>query len=309
MNLTPVKDSSLEGLSINIPTLPHTLMLAMGLSREADTIAIDDVVDVIQNDPGAVTRVLRVVNSAFYGMRKEITTIRRAVVVMGPEAVLGILMSMSLGDMKDSMNIVDNQIFNRLVRHSIATGFLTKQLVLKSRLVHDENTDRQEYLNEAFTMGLLHDFGKIVILYNYPNEAAELYDSVSAVDTPNLQLLDNERKVFGFDHVQAGKHLMDALNFLPFMTKVVAHHHSWTAASSFEPSLQHLLYFVAAGNKLANSLGYSFNHTISRLSVQQDPMWDVMLQEKVFDVEDKEALFLELFGLSDQVSGYVNEVT
>ena len=309
MNIAPVRNSSLEGLNVTIPTLPHTFLLAMGLSREVDKIAIDEVVDVIQNDPGAVTRVLRVVNSAFYAMRTEVTNVRRAVVALGPEAVLGIVMSMSLIDMKNNLQVVTNDVFQKLVRHSIASGYLARQLVLMSRLAHEETPENQDYPNEAFTMGLLHDFGKIVLMFNYPDEAADFYINQTDADMDDAILQARECEVFGFDHVQAGEYLMNELNFLHSMTDIVARHHDWNDVEHLRPSTKHLLYFVVASNKLVNSMGLCFNHLISRQSLYEDPFWDVFFAEDLFEEKDRTVLFEKIYGLHDQVEAYVHEVT
>jgi HD-like signal output (HDOD) protein len=93
-----------NSLKIDLPVLPHTFLMATGLLRQIDQITIDEVVEVLENDPGAVTRILRVVNSAYYSMRQEVTSLHRAVIVLGPETVLGIVMSVSLTDMKDNRN-------------------------------------------------------------------------------------------------------------------------------------------------------------------------------------------------------------
>lgn len=308
MNTNPTDNASIKGLRIDIPTLPHTLLMAMGLSREADRVSIDEVARVIENDPAAVARVLRMVNSAYYALRNEVTNVRRAVVALGPESVLSIVMSMCLIDLKGNLAVVTNDAFQRLVRHSIATGYLARQLVSMSRLAYEANSDRADFLGEAFTLGLLHDFGKIVLLYNYPDQAAALYDEPPPADTPAEVLLAGERAAFGFDHVQAGEHLMHELHFLDFMVEVVARHHDWTAAADLDPSVRRLVYFVVAGNNLANALGFELDHKISREAMEGDVFWDVFLEENLIETRDRDTFFQDVAKLERMTGAYVHEV-
>ena len=308
MNAAPLGNPSLEGLSLSIPTLPHTFLLAMGLSRDMDNVEIDEVADIIQNDPGAVTRILHVVNSAFHGLRSEITNVKRAVIALGPEAVLGILMSMGMIDMQQSMDLVSHQTFRKLVRHSIATGYLSRQLVLRSSFAKEEGPEGRDIPNEAFMMGLLHDFGKIVLMSNFPNEAVKLYGRQEGLGITVAELRTEERETFGFDHVEAGEYLMNELNFLHSMTNVVAYHHDWRNSEHINSSTRVLLHFTVASNKLANALGLEFNNKITRQSLQEDPIWDVLFSRRLFPESDKEILLQELFELDQKVELYVNEV-
>ncbi len=297
----------LENLNVNLPVLPHTFLLAMGLSRQVDEVEIDEVVEVIENDPGAVTRVLRVVNSAYYGLRREITSLHRAVVGLGPQAVLGIVMSVSLEDMKEHLHVTTSDAFHRLIRHNVAVGYISKRVVSMSTLGNQKRAG-EDYTSEAFTLGILHDFGKIVLFYNFPEKAVSFYDVSHPFDVDAQELLEQERALFGFDHVQAGQYLMHELNFLSSMEMAVASHHNYAERIDREEGEQYLLDVVVISNKLANTLGFSFNRSISRKTFMEDPYWDQLLEAKFFEEENKELLFEEFFGLKERVSAYLSEI-
>ena len=298
----------LEHLNVDLPVLPHTFLLAMGLSRQVDEIEIEEVVEVIENDPGAVARVLKVVNSAYYGLRREVTSLYRAVVGLGPQAVLGIVMSVSLQDMKEHLHVTTSDAFHRLIRHNVAVGFFARQVVSMSRLGNQRVTNGEDYTSEAFTLGLLHDYGKIVFFYNHPEEARAFYEEKHEVDISAQDLLAEERRRFGFDHVQAGQYLMHELNFLRSMEMTVAAHHNYAEPADRSASEQYLLNVVVASNKLANVMGFSFNHIISRKSFIEDPFWDELLEANFFEEKDKTLLFESCFGLKERASAYLNEI-
>ncbi|MEM8488822.1 MAG: HDOD domain-containing protein [Bacteroidota bacterium] len=298
----------LEHLNVDLPVLPHTFLLAMGLSRQVDEVEIDEVVEVIENDPGAVTRVLRVVNSAYYGLRREVTSLHRAVVGLGPQAVLGIVMSVSLEDMKEHLHVTTSNAFHRLIRHNVAVGYISRHIVSMSKMGNQQKMAGEDYTSEAFTLGILHDFGKIVLFNNFPEKAVEFYDEVSPLDTNAQDLLAKERALFGFDHVQAGQYLMHELNFLSSMEMAVAAHHDYTVSVEREEGEQYLLNVVVASNKLANTLGFSFNRSISRKTFMEDPFWDQLIQTQFFETQEKEALFEEFFGMKERVSAYLSEI-
>lgn len=305
---TTNQGTSLANFQLNFPTLPHTFLRSMELSRDVENINIDDVVRLVQNDLSAVTRILRIVNSAYHGVRSEISSIKRAVVVLGPEAVLGIVMSMSLLDMRSSLNMETATPFMNLIRHSIATGFIARNLISTSKLAADHSVDRQELLNEAFTAGLLHDFGKIVLLHNFNEEAPALYESISAAEMVGREAMELERKTFGFSHAETGGYLMKKLRFPATITAIVERHHDVRRHDDLDDIGRTLLYVIMMSNQLANVLGYGFSHQLSEQAFAEDRILDIIMDEKVFDFEEKVLLIEEALELGPRVDAYLKEV-
>ena len=303
---TPTPD--FENLDLDLPVLPHTLLLAMGLSRQADHVSIDEVIEAIEKDPGAVARVLRVVNSALYGLRREVTSLHRAVVGLGPQTVLGIVISVSLSDMKQHLRITKSDAFTRLIRHSVAVGYIARQMVSLSNLASEHPSEADGFESEAFTLGLLHDFGKLVLFHNYPEKAVAFYEKAWEVDTDAHLILQQEKETFGLDHAEAGCYLMRELNFLRSIEIAVASHHHYDVSTEREPGEQYLLDIVVAGNLLANTLGFGFNRSISVKAFMEDPFWDMLFEQDFFKETDKTNLLKKLLGLKQMVTAYLNEI-
>jgi putative nucleotidyltransferase with HDIG domain len=280
----------------------------MELSRNVDSISIDQVVDVIQNDPSAVTRILRVVNSAYYGIRAEVNSIRRAVIILGPEAVLGIVMSMSLIDLRTNLDVTTTVPFLNLVRHSIATAFIARHLVSISPVLHEVHNTESDLLNEAFTIGLLHDFGKIVLLHNFPEQAADLYGQIMPPGISDKEALAIEREVFGFHHAETGGFLMQELKFPSAIAAVVERHHNYHDATHLTESMRTLLHLIVVSNRLANTLEYDFNHSLTLQEFKDDDVLDLLIEDRIFDVSDKDEFVDLIMGLKNELDKYVNEV-
>ncbi len=303
------KGTSLGKMQLNFPTLPHTFLHAMELSRHVGDVSIEEVVQVIQNDPSAVTRILRVVNSAYHGMRSEVNSIHQAVIILGPEAVLGIVMSMSLIDLRASLNVTTTAPFLNLVRHSIATGFLARHIFAISSEYKGDNQAGRNQQNEAFTTGLLHDFGKIVLLHNFPDQAADLYGNLMPEDIDDEEALNVERNVFGFNHAETGGYLMKLLKFPATIAAIVERHHSNSTSDQLPPELRGLLHIVVVSNCLANTLGYGFNHQYSLDKFKTDDVLDQILDTQLIPVNSKEELIDKFMGCRDVLDAYVNDVT
>ena len=303
------KGISLGKMQLNFPTLPHTFLHAMELSKHSEEVSIDEVVQVIQNDPSAVTRILRLVNSAYHGMRSEVNSIHQAVIILGPEVVLGIVMSMSLIDLRASLDVTTTAPFLNLVRHSIATGFLARQIFAMSSEYEGDNQTGRNQQNEAFTTGLLHDFGKIVLLHNFPDQAADLYGNLMPQDVTDEEALDIERRVFGFNHAETGGYLMNMLKFPATIAAIVERHHMNDAAMELPSELRGLLYIVVVSNRLANTLGYGFNHQYAPDAFGADDVLDRILEVQLISAGSKEDLVDKFMGLRDQLGAYVNEVS
>ncbi len=297
--------ADLEQLNLDLPVLPHTLLLAMGLSRQADDVLIDEIIGVIENDPGAVTRVLRVVNSSLYGLRREVTSLHRAVVGLGPQTVLGIVISVSMGDMKAHLKITKSDAFTKLIRHSVAVGYIARQMV---SLSNQNTSETKGFESEAFTLGLLHDFGKLLLFHNYPEKATQFYSQAWKIDTEAQLILDQEKATFGLDHVEAGRYLMHELNFLSSMEMAVASHHHYDGYAEREASEQYLLNIVVASNMLAHTLGFGLNRSISVKTFMEDPFWDALFEQNFFVESDKASLLKGVLGLKEKIVAYLSEI-
>lgn len=145
--------------AINIPPLPSEMQLLMNRINNPNMV-VDEIIECIA-DPLLVSKVLKICNSSFYGRRNNVATLRDAVVYMGLKSLLSIVTVHALSGFSPR----NTAKVQSLLRHSLATGMIAKQLARDLGYNHDQ----------AFICGLLHDLGWIIMLellseYDLPTE-------------------------------------------------------------------------------------------------------------------------------------------
>ena len=199
---------------VNLPTLPAVMTRIIQKVEDPETTT-NEIVDIISVDQALTMKVLKIVNSAYYGFRQRISTLERAVVILGFNNVKNLALSASIFD---TLGGEGDGIFNRnkFWEHSIGCGVTTKALARKLR--HDPRT-----LEEAFTAGLLHDIGKVV-LDKYVHE--EFDEVVKTAIKKDMLIVDAEREVLGADHTDMGHWLAVKWGLPNSLKEVISFHHS-----------------------------------------------------------------------------------
>ena len=266
----PPASDALSTLDLKLPPLQQTLVEAAALMNEPEGPSFEAIVELVQRDPAATTRLLQVANSPFYGQRREVTSVQRAVMLMGMETALAMVLGLSLHQWNEPMDRATAQACARLLRHSMATAFLARHL-----LAYDPNhgPEHDDLQRDALTAALLHDIGKLVLLYNHREQAAEYYlDSTVKADT-QVAFLDRERAAFGTDHPAAGVHLGQRLKLPQTVQSSILLHHNVLddpAGADAGP----MPFIVAAADLAANALGFSLNHMGEWEDCQEHPIWE-----------------------------------
>jgi len=217
----------------NLPTPPIVFnQIQKVINRETASAA--DVSKILAEDPSMSAKVLKMTNSAFYGLPREIDSVQQAVMIIGFEAVKNLVLSASvLGMFKG--NKIDADFQERFWRHSLATAFGSRLVArkVKSRGIFDPEA--------AFSAGLLHDIGKLVIACFLPDEFSEITAEIKR--NPELSDYATEIAVLGYSHAQVGAALGDCWNLSSTMIDAIAFHHL-PEDSSVERSLSYAVYFA-----------------------------------------------------------------
>ena len=189
----------------------------------------DDIAEIIGVDPSLTPRLLKIVNSAFYGFRGEIETISHAMGVVGTEQLMQLVLATTVVEQFKGIpkDLVD---MNYFWRHSVACG-------LSARAIHRA---RGEYDGESiFVAGLLHDIGRLVMCLKVPDQLKIVLDFA---EKSGDRWYKAEAKYFGFDHGGVGGALLRAWNLPVKLQEAVAHHHFPSSANNFplEAAIVHL---------------------------------------------------------------------
>jgi putative nucleotidyltransferase with HDIG domain len=165
----------------------------------------------VSHDQALTAKTLRLANSPAYGLQVKVTTIQQAITFLGFQTTRNLITAAAItGCFAEGQCAgFDDKAF---WRHSIATAACARVLARRMRLNQDF----------AFTAGLLHDIGRLVLVSTYPQRYAEVLAWRAAQD---CQVLEAERAVLGVDHVAAGVALAEHWNFSDTMRLALAHHH------------------------------------------------------------------------------------
>lgn len=192
-------------------SLPTTSMRLTSLLGDA-TVGADEVLAVIEKDPSLTTNLLKLCNSAFYGLRGQVSTARQALVMLGNQTIVNLAFAASMGDVLRGPLRGYHLERNDLWHHALAVALGASHL---SSLSGDVALREQ-----AFTAGLVHDIGKLLldralggVLVQLPPTGDRRVMQAAEVD------------ILGFDHAQAGAALGAAWNLPTGLVDVIAAHH------------------------------------------------------------------------------------
>lgn len=215
-----ITQSAIQEIS-HIATLPEVTLKIIQLVEDPDSTA-QDLNRIISNDPALGARILKVVNSAFYGLPGQIGSINRAIVLLGLNAVKNIAIAASLAKLFRGGRISPNFDARDLWTHAIACGTATRLLAKDVGLGLPD---------EAFLAGLIHNIG---ILVEIQARRPKFLEALARMEQePNLTLRQAETLTLGANHEQFGAALCKSWKFPNSFACVTGfHHHPWDLAEN-----------------------------------------------------------------------------
>jgi putative nucleotidyltransferase with HDIG domain len=203
----------------DIPTLPTIVFELNKLLRDPDT-SIKTVCDTIEKDQAITLKILKLVNSAFYGFKSKISDLRNAVALLGYNAVRNAIVSLSvINSFPKHVALMDFDI-TLFWKHSLAVAVTSKNIAQLSKKESPDN---------CFVGGLLHDTGKVILAQYFP----ELFEAVwSTLQKEQISFYEAERKALSIDHTKVGAHLADKWQLPEGLVDAIRWHHE------FQPELK-----------------------------------------------------------------------
>jgi putative nucleotidyltransferase with HDIG domain len=228
------------GLAL-LPPLPHVVTEILREIQDSNSTA-SSVANIAASDPALAASLLRMVNSAASGMARKTTSVADAVSYLGFAIVRSLVVKLRLGDVLPVKGdgIVDAE---DLWVHSLAVSYIADAL-----------SDRVPGIDKGFvwTLGLLHDIGKLAIISRFPDQAAQLRFAASQHDGTESSL-QREARLLGSDHAGAGSTLAWQWKLPADLVQAIRYHHNPMA--SWKPGdpapLKHAMYIVQIANQLA----------------------------------------------------------
>lgn len=196
----------------DLPTMPAAALAVMRETEDPESTA-NTVARHLAQDQALTARVLRLANSAFYGLPRQVTSAQDAVVVLGMRAVKNLSLIASTYPWLSKPLVGYAMEPMELWRHSFAVGVGAQYIADKTRTADSD---------EAFTSGLLHDLGKLALSVWLEDKIGPMLEVSRRGQMP---FEDVERKVLGFDHAEVGAFMGESWNLPPQIVKAMKFHH------------------------------------------------------------------------------------
>lgn len=233
---------NLRDIIKSVPMLSASASRLLQLTSNPDHDLMD-IVDLVKTDANLTARVLKVVNSAAFGLMNEITSINRAISYLGERLIVSIAIDDCVGKLFEKELVGYEAASGALWKHDLRTAIAAREVVIQSSANISPDL--------AFTAGLLHDIGKSLISDYLLGTAPEAIELISSHDSQDY--LDAEAKLVGIDHTIAGFELAMAWQLPTELAEVILHHHQPAEAS---PEFRPLVYAVHLGDNIAMLGGF-----------------------------------------------------
>ncbi|MFO0839055.1 MAG: HDOD domain-containing protein [Phycisphaerae bacterium] len=238
--LAPELQKALGRLT-EISSLPEITTRIVQVVEDPKSTA-QDMHDIVKHDPALAAKILKVVNSAFYGLPAQIASLDRAIVMLGLSAVKNIALAASLSRMFRPGAISERFGAKDLWHHCIAVGVC-------ARLLADSSGGHSE---EAFVAGLVHDLGLLVEYQLFPEQ---LKSVVEHCEHSPKDFCAVERECIGADHTMFGGALATKWKFPPGLRNAIAYHHN---PSPLKPEFKRIVTAVHVADTICcqNQIGF-----------------------------------------------------
>ncbi len=208
-----------------LPTLP-TVVAQVMVTMDQPTSSARDLERLVANDQAIAARLLKLANSAFYGLPGKVTSLSRAITLLGFNTVRSLVLTIGIVDRFSGPS--RNKYFDRgeFWEHSLSVAVAARQLIGKDPTVNPE---------EAHIAGLLHDIGKVIVDHSMPEKFAK---AMQMVHEQGMDPLEAERETIGLSHDEIGALVAVKWRFPDFIRETLAYHHRPDEAEKFPAMVQ-----------------------------------------------------------------------
>ncbi|MBC7625482.1 MAG: HDOD domain-containing protein [Aeromicrobium sp.] len=235
-NKQQVSQQRLAAAVEKMPAFPKAVQQVLALCRDINCSPRQLVV-VIEHDPVLTVKLLRIVNSASYGLPNKVASVNQAVLYLGLNTVKNLALTFAMIGVLPAKNVAGFDVGEYLL-HSVAVASLARYLATRPESGGVDGDD-------AYVAGLLHDFGKVVMATHLPDEYREALTTADAEQRP-LHIV--ERQLIGADHADVGAMLAQHWQFSSDLVSCIRTHQS-------TPDADGLTACVAMANQLARRAG------------------------------------------------------
>lgn len=261
----------------DLPVLPEIAQQIIKLT-DSEHPDIKQISALIQKDPVITANILKLINSGYFALRREVNNLRQAVVLLGIQQIRNLVVTM----------VTVNHFQERRDSHFKLSDFWNHSLGVAT--IAQKLGTRFGYRNsgDLYLAGLLHDIGKVIIQAYYPSDMDKV---VATIDADKCTMYQAEMKVLGFSHADIGGCLAKMWKFPDHIGNGIAGHHDCANAS--DPLFTSLLQF---GNLLTKARLYAvYGDQHTDIIFEDEACWKILCDTYATEVmEDFERLLFEM---------------
>ncbi|GBU22871.1 hypothetical protein R80B4_02784 [Fibrobacteres bacterium R8-0-B4] len=222
----------------SLPSLPSIVVKLIDVVNSSESSA-EDAAGLIEKDPALTSKMIRLANSAFYGIPRSISSVTSAVVVLGFNTIRSLVLSASVAKMFDGKHTID---IDRFWKHSVVTAMAAKIIVrhlMGVRMMDPES---------AFCAGIIHDIGMLIFSQYMTDDYAKVCNYARS---NNIPLLEAEDKILGVNHAKMGKILAERWSLPLDLEYAIVYHHTPNEADKAVP----LVNVIHLADNISHDLG------------------------------------------------------
>lgn len=279
-----------------MPSLSTTVTKVLAVCN-SPTSSANDLNRVVSLDPVLTGNVLKLINSAYYSLRDKVTSLTKAIIMLGLNTIKNLALNTAiLGNLSSGKGSSKALTMDAFWAHSICTGVAAKQI---ASVVGVSVSDGEEY----FVAGLLHDLGKIPLINCFPDD----YDKVVEISKQKkIPLRRSEKIIFGINHCEIGKLIADKWKLTGATYDAICHHHD---PENSEEETRKVTRIVALANIYAQTFQERSEEEgfVEEVQVPQDPLFKNLvnnldikwyslmdIRENIYDEIEKAKIFLQI---------------
>jgi HD-like signal output (HDOD) protein len=215
-----MQPDALVNKSLELVSPPNTYLQLNELILDPNS-SIEDISEVINTDPALTTRLLKIVNSPYYGFPSQINTISRAITIVGTRELHHMVLATTV---MHSFSGIPSSLINmtEFWKHSLACAITAKTLAKKLG---------QKSTESFFIAGLLHNIGSLILYQSLPELARE---AINSAKFGHEVLHQAEKRLLGFDHTEVGEALVKKWRLPESLGCVARHHHTPSQTTGHE---------------------------------------------------------------------------
>ncbi|MFT7185994.1 MAG: HD-like signal output (HDOD) protein/signal transduction histidine kinase [Pseudohongiellaceae bacterium] len=226
-----------------LPSLPHVLVDMLN-ACQGNHASFQNISTIISRDAAVSARVISLANTSFYNHGTQISTLERALLVLGTDTIKTIVITASVQQFFSGFNTEHTNFLKQFWKRSLSCALIAKSLAILTSYSNPE---------EAYLTGLLHNIGELVLETNFSNQFVQMTHE----HHDELERIKKEKDIFAVDHASAGAWLAKEWGLSDFAVDAIEFHHAPTESIK---DAHHLVKLVYLASHLSNDEKMLFNN-------------------------------------------------